>query len=42
VAISEIESSSLERVRLEKINVQEIGARTSLQIPREAGVDLMG
>jgi hypothetical protein len=31
IGLRSFESSSLERVRLEKINVQEVGARTSLR-----------
>ena len=31
IGLRSFESSSLERVRLEKINVQEVGARTSLK-----------
>jgi len=31
IGLRSFESSSLERVRLEKINVQEVGARTSFR-----------
>jgi len=38
IGLRSFESSSLESVGLDKINVHEVGARTSLRIPREAVV----
>jgi dihydrofolate reductase len=42
IGLRSFESSSLERVRLEKINVQEVGARTSLRFRVKQQFDLLG
>jgi dihydrofolate reductase len=42
IGLRSFESSSLERVRLEKINVQEFGARTSLRFRVKQQFNLLG